>query len=181
MSHTRIIGTCHIPSCLQLLTGFLQILNKNKIQKGEDPASCLIAYHTHYILGLCIQQASSRSKQLSLLYLLQGFPLFCVMGNRSYTAFSAPALPAAAAAPQDTERSGPEPGDKPVPIGDAPSRDRNAPPAPISNSGTTESGAAGPTPGPGSPVTPPRAPTPAVPPGPAARARLGPAWSRRGL
>lgn len=92
-----------------------------------------------------------------------------------------PALPAAAAAPQDTERSGPEPGDKPVPIGDAPSRDRNAPPAPISNSGTTESGAAGPTPGPGSPVTPPRAPTPAVPPGPAARARLGPAWSRRGL
>lgn len=90
MSHTRIIGTCHIPSCLQLLTGFLQILNKNKIQKGEDPASCLIAYHTHYILGLCIQQASSRSKQLSLLYLLQGFPLFCVMGNRSYTAFSAP-------------------------------------------------------------------------------------------
>lgn len=92
-----------------------------------------------------------------------------------------PALPAAAAAPQDAERSGPEPGDKPVPIGDAPSRDRNAPPAPISNSGTTESGAAGPTPGPGSPPTPSRALTPAVPPGPAARAWLGPAWSSGGL
>lgn len=87
-----------------------------------------------------------------------------------------PALPAAAAAPPDAERSGPEPGDKPVPIGDAPSRDRNAPPAPISNSGTTESGAAGSTPGPGlTPYpTPPRAPAPAVPPGPAARAWLGP-------
>lgn len=94
-----------------------------------------------------------------------------------------PALPAAAAAPQDAERSGPEPGDKPVPIGDAPSRDRNAPPAPISNSGTTESGAAGPTPGPGSPPTPPRVPTPAVPPGPArpglARPRVEQRWPVR--
>lgn len=76
-----------------------------------------------------------------------------------------PALPAAAAAPPDAERSGPEPGDKPVPIGDAPSRDRNAPPAPISNSGTTESGAAGPTPGPGSPPPRPGAPHPGRPSG----------------
>lgn len=90
-----------------------------------------------------------------------------------------PALPAAAAAPPDAERSGPEPGDKPVPIGDAPSRDRNAPPAPISNSGTTESGAAGSTPGPGSP---PPYPAPGSHPGrPAGPRRPGLARSPRGV